>query len=329
MTKAIKITKRELTEIIKRVVNEVFENSNYASKLSDSELEDFTYLSKTDTSLPYEIFVDSGQGYKRNRHPLCLYIVHGQNLIPVTVSETPICYGRVEKSKIIKDFVKRNYWALRQYADMEISSPEFYDSIDATLAQSMLNEMGNYYFQDTGLPVIVWVDETQAYKRSPHNKSYRMKFQQDKDLKDQHSWMPLMLPSLEIHENDKIPPCKISKDEVDLVIKWAKLNIQGLMLLKDAKISGKDFKRDYMVDVNGVKVVTTHLDKIPSYKEISDERYGYKIVKSDDGKYNLKNENGYFISPNTWFDKVRNFEQIGDEIIAYGLIGHEWKTFKQ
>jgi hypothetical protein len=86
MTKAIKITKRELTEIMKRVVNEVFENSSYASKLSDSELEDFTYLSKTDTSLPYEIFVDSGQGYKRNRHPLCLYIVHGQNLIPVTVS---------------------------------------------------------------------------------------------------------------------------------------------------------------------------------------------------------------------------------------------------
>ena len=333
MTKVIKLTKTELNEIVKKVTNEVYEKlretTNYASKMSDNELNDYTYLSAKDTGLPYEIYVDCGQAYKRNNHSLCLYVVRGQNLTPVTISYNPICLGRLGDSKKVKDFIIRNYWALKQYADMEIGSPELYDSIDFTYAQEFLFEMGNYPPKDTGLTVTVWVDETQAYKRSNHNQSYRMKFQQDKSITNPNLWMPLLLPSLEIHESDKLPPCKIGNDEVNLVIRWAKLNIEGLMLLKDAKISGKDFKRDYMVDINGVKVITTHVDKVPSYKEISDERYGYKIVKSDLGKFNLKNENGHLISPNTWFDKVRNFEQIGDEIVAYGLIGHEWKTFKQ
>ncbi|MBP5723968.1 MAG: hypothetical protein J6X18_10415 [Bacteroidales bacterium] len=333
MTKTIRLTKKELNEIVRKITNEVYqklnEATNYASKLCDNELNDYTYLSAKDTGLPYEIYVDSGQAYKRNKHPLCLYVVRGKNLTPVTISYTPVCLGRLADSKKVKDFIIRNYWALKQYADMDMDSGEFYDSIDFTYAQEFLFEMGNLKPKLTGLPVIVWIDETQAYKRSNHNQSYRMKFQQDKDLKDYYSWMPLLLPSLEIHESDKIPPCKISQDEVNLVIRWAKLNIVGLMLLKDAKISGRDFKRDYMVDVDGVKVIATHIDKVPSYKEISDERYGYKIVKSDLGKFNLKNENGHLISPNTWFDKVRNFEQEGDDIVAYGLIGGEWKKYKQ
>lgn len=66
--------------------------------------------------------------------------------------------------------------------------------------------------------------------------------------------MPLAIPSLEIKDNGKLPPIKISQKEVKMVIAWAQGNNNLLLQLRDRKISGKQF-RTQMLKLNDIKVL--------------------------------------------------------------------------
>ncbi len=100
----------------------------YASTLQNEELtEGVTYLYAKNTGLPFDIIVDCGRTYEYCGHPLCLYIVNGDNVMPINItknikhsSECPI---------EIAMFIQDNYNALCAFANMEIDGPDFFDII--------------------------------------------------------------------------------------------------------------------------------------------------------------------------------------------------------
>ena len=101
----------------------------YAQTLQDEELtEGVTYLHQRDTGLPCDIIVDCGKTYEYYNHPLCLYVVNGNNVYPVDIVKETTSSLEIP-SEIIK-FIKDNYNTLCAFANMEIDGPEFFDIIE-------------------------------------------------------------------------------------------------------------------------------------------------------------------------------------------------------
>lgn len=249
---------------IRKMINEIAQNAedgNYATNRNNDELCDYvTYVHKRSTGLSKDIIVDCGENYKYYNHPLCIYVVGDDNVsvYPVTVSTTPQApFGNNIPSDIVA-FVQNSVNILKGVADIEIGAGDFFNYLheyrDRNEQKTLVGEMSNIPPQETGLSVWVYVDDTGSFKTCGHSKSYRIKFQQDKDVKNQRLWMPVAIPSLEIKDNDKLPPCKISQKEVNSVITWAKGNLKLLLQLRDNKIDGDTFKAQ-MLKLNDVKVL--------------------------------------------------------------------------
>lgn len=105
---------KRMRQIVGEEIDNVMKNDSegkYASTLQDEELtEGVTYLYAKNTGLPFDIIVDCGRTYEYYGHPLCLYIVNGDNVMPINItknikhsSECPI---------EIAMFIQDNYNAL-------------------------------------------------------------------------------------------------------------------------------------------------------------------------------------------------------------------------
>ena len=120
----------------------------------------------------------------------------------------------------------------------------------------MVVEMATYGPEQTGLPVKVYVDDTKSYMRSGHNQSYRFKYQQDTNISNPRQWIPVTIPDLQIMNNGKLPPSVIQQRKVNLVLQWAKGNMNLLLQLRDDKINGEYFKEN-MKTLDEIKVIIT------------------------------------------------------------------------
>lgn len=241
----------EIREIRKMINEGVEYNDNFAHKRTDEELQDYvSYLSTKNTGLSKDILVDTGENYKFYNHPLCIYVVADdkETVYPVIVSEKPFSPTGVEVPSDILLFVMRSTKFLKEAADVVIGTDVFFDYIEEYREQlkstRMVGEMTNMPPQLTGLPVWVYVDDTKSYLTSGHNGSYRIKFQQDKSLSSPRMWMPMLIPSLEIMNNGKLPPIKISQKAVNNVKMWAKGNLELLERLKTGEIDGEYFRKN-------------------------------------------------------------------------------------
>jgi len=250
----------ELNEI-RNLINAISSSDNYASKLDDEELSDgVTYLKTKDTGLSCDIIVDCGETYKLYNHPLCVYIVNGNDVEPVVVSSTPFSPKGKSVPTDVASFIQNCLSTLTGFANLKIDGGDFYDVIEGYKearieeAPRLVVEMSNYGPDKTGLPIWVYVDDTNSYLKSGHNGSYRMKFQQDKDVKNPRLWMPITIPDLTILEKDNIPPCKESSKNINLVLQWAKGNLNLLIQLRDGEITGADFKQS-MKTMAEIKVI--------------------------------------------------------------------------
>ena len=137
--------------------------------------------------------------------------------------------------------------------------------------------------------------------------------------------MPILIPELELHPQDNLPPCKIPQWKVNKVFDWINLNMDGLMKLKDGLITGNVFKKTYLKKLDGVNVDTEHDDDVPSYAKTGDEQFGYTIVKTDGKKYNFVDSNDILRFPDVWFDEIVHFAKQSDNaVFAYGRIGDSW-----
>lgn len=102
----------------------------YAKTLQDEELtEGVTYLHQRDTGLPCDIIVDCGKTYEYYNHPLCLYVVNGNNVYPVDIVKDTTSSLEIPSEIIM--FIKDNYDSLCAFANMEIDGPEFFDIVES------------------------------------------------------------------------------------------------------------------------------------------------------------------------------------------------------
>ena len=124
---------KEIKDILKSI-RHIKENAsifgNCAKTRDDEELmEGVTFLDKKFTKLPCNIIVDTGETYKYYNHPLCLYVVDGDNVIPVTIESQPRIKEGYKVPPEVLPFIMDNITALTDVANFKISGSQFFDSI--------------------------------------------------------------------------------------------------------------------------------------------------------------------------------------------------------
>lgn len=234
----------EILNSIRRDKDGLFKNC--PTSRDDEELtEGVTYLRSSFTHLPCDIIVDSGKTYEWYHHPLCLFVVDGDNVVPVTIERQPRIMDGCKVPPEVLSFIMDNYDTLVKFGNLKMSGGVFFDKLRAynatREASRLIGEMTTYSPKQTGLPIWIYVDDTESYMRSGHSNSYRIKFQQDKSLKNPRFWMPVTIPGLQIMGSKSIPPCKIPQRDVNKVLLWAEGNKDLLLGLKNKDVSSDEF----------------------------------------------------------------------------------------
>lgn len=151
----------DIKKIIKEEIDKYLENetskNGYAKNLQDEELtEGVTYLHIEETGLPYDIIVDCGKTYEFYNHPLCLYIVNGNDVIPIDITEDINVSSNCPPEIVM--FIKDNYGALCAFANMEIDGPDFFDiikdykqKVNSYQYSTLIAEMSNYGLDKNGI----------------------------------------------------------------------------------------------------------------------------------------------------------------------------------
>lgn len=99
-----------------------------------------------------------------------------------------------------------------------------------------LQEMANVRKKQTGLPVNIWIDEAETYKKGKHSKF--IKFQMDKGLNFKEPTCPMMLDGT---IPEKVLQCSISKSEIKEIQTFVINNAYALDKLADQLIWKEDF----------------------------------------------------------------------------------------
>jgi hypothetical protein len=104
-----------------------------------------------------------------------------------------------------------------------------------------LQEMSNVRKKQTGLPVNIWIDEAETYKKGKHSK--RIKFQMDKGLNFKEPTCPMMLDGTipEKVWRKMQGQCSISKSEIKEIQTFVINNAYALDKLADQLIWKEDF----------------------------------------------------------------------------------------
>jgi hypothetical protein len=78
-----------------------------------------------------DIIIDTGETYKYYKHPMCLYVVTGKTVIPVTVSSNPKAYGdRDNVPSDVIQFIINNKTLLEDVANITIDSWDFFEGLE-------------------------------------------------------------------------------------------------------------------------------------------------------------------------------------------------------
>jgi hypothetical protein len=112
--------------------DEILSVNNFARNINDEELtEGVTYLAPRSTNLSVDIIIDTGETYKYYKHPMCLYVVTGKTVIPVTVSSNPKAYGdRDNVPSDVIQFIINNKTLLEDVANITIDSWDFFEGLE-------------------------------------------------------------------------------------------------------------------------------------------------------------------------------------------------------
>ena len=106
-----------------------------------------------------------------------------------------------------------------------------------------LEEMAGLRKYDSGLPVNLWLDNMETYKRTGHGK--RVKFQGDYGNKMNHTNLFSMTISEnpEITPKNSIPKIKLPKKDLDKIKQFVALNHGLLSKMADQEISFIQFSK--------------------------------------------------------------------------------------
>lgn len=172
----------------------------------------------------------------------------------------------------------------------------------------------NIYPKDSGIPLTIWIDNCQAYKKGGH--SYRIKFEYNGEL------IPMMMPSMEI-PNAIAEKLNIKTSVLNAVKEFCEKNFDVIMAAKDG-ISTEELKTNIksVNDTDEVKIEELSND---DYTLTKHSFNGFTLVKNNAApKYNFVSKDGKLVS-SVWFDKCDGgFVNIDGVLIAFVQIDGEW-----
>lgn len=283
---------------------------NEMNKPIDREvLWDYMRMTPKQTGLPYDIFVDNGGEYKNNHHDLWLFVVDGDNLIPVTVSEHPIVKTLVHNPDIslepVRVFIRNNHKRLKGLADGKAMMDLFFTGIKpyhSSLNESTerLDEMSKVYRHESGLPTVIWVDEDNLSHQHAQRIKFRANFQNKNSRND---------PSMEINDPQTLhnydeKHSDLTNKEVEIIRSFVKLNKEPLLQLDRREITHEDFLKSMtMVDKEGNPL---EKEKPIIGKEIN----GFRIVQEGD-KFDYLDDDDNYVFGNFPLDKAGEFNEYG------------------
>lgn len=111
-----------------KLIREMIDNINELSKKSTKHEEniiEYKYIPHDLTKLPFDIYIDDGNSYKNHKHPLWLYILKNDTLIPITIEQEPkVVEGEITKSEYISisEFICKYLKLLQDIADDLVDS---------------------------------------------------------------------------------------------------------------------------------------------------------------------------------------------------------------
>jgi hypothetical protein len=89
-----------------------------------------SYIPSYETNLPCDIIVDTSGVYRHYNHPLCLFVVDGENVIPVTIEEIPKAKGSYDIPISLSLFIVDNLEHLVSTANPMADTGDLYDAIE-------------------------------------------------------------------------------------------------------------------------------------------------------------------------------------------------------
>lgn len=244
----IKLTEEDIKNITVKCINEVFNQMN-------DDLIEYWRMKPPKTGLNVEIFLDDGEAYKRNGHPLWVYMQNDYNnftnVIPIEVDSVNQVMLGVPKNiginmgdyqQVLK-YINLNKELIKQLADCDIDHLEYIElhkqvPRQNTIQKSVsLNEMATLRPKQSNLPTTLWIDEGSSPQHGP-----RIKFQVNSEQKTTREFT-----SMSISDNPQIfnlpRNIYLSTKDIEKIKKFVVLNSQNLLNLTKGIIDYDDFLR--------------------------------------------------------------------------------------
>lgn len=282
-------------------------------KLWETQSYEYVWLSKEQTGLSVDIWIDDFWFFKTFKHkngkPWIFFrngYLEDSPVIPMSVSNNPqvpnIKINLFRKDFIaIKLFVREYEYVLNLLCREKFSLRSLYSMLNyARLDESkktnlLLTEFAVLQKADSGLPLKLWIDEGGAYKKSGHH--MRFKIENPKGESNTSNWLPICLPDIYVKYPDKV---KISNKDLSSVLQFAEANKDLLCDVTSQKISFSDFLSKIWTFKNG-EMMPPPMDYPQVIRKAG---YGYFILQNGyNGKvtYCLEDEKPI---TNKWFDKA-------------------------
>lgn len=286
--------------------------------IKDTIYDNFSYIDRETFNLPLGILIDNCGDYKWMNLPKILLIQnsYGRHVIDYFAYnlETDQIMNSHKKLNIniddfltVIDFVynfKQHFIRLTEGNVKNLSNwfdlieGKYNNYINSKLNESVstLNEMSKLIPSLTGLPMIIWVDETRTYEKGGHWK--RIKFQPNKSVNKSNEFISMTLESPHMINNKNHG---YKNRDIKMLELFIDENKENLSKLSDASISLTTFTHNMIIfDENGK---LKYPDNNINYKHYTNINLLFGIVVSSKNMYNIINPDGELLF-DIWFNKI-------------------------
>lgn len=278
--------------------------------LDKHEVEGF-WLTRVEISdsVHCDTWVDDGEGYKKEGHPLWLWFRNGYNIeedvaTPIAVSNNPQLVFDVPlkislaEFNTVRGFIIENVDFLKRLADMEFGdSGDTIEQVNLICERKRhgfsLDEMANLSGGETGTGRRIWLDRGETYKKGGHGPRVKAYLQDFPNISVSFGVDDNVTPFHDIPEKEMRPMEKVRT--------WIGYNLRLIRDFMSGGIDITDFKKRMVVlDKNGKPMMPSERYGY-IYKNIGD---GYSIfVHPVSGKFNIcKNKDMSNPLCPAWFD---------------------------
>lgn len=271
---------------------EYYNNFEDYLKNNDSELMFYDNIGCELSNISKNVYIDCCSSYILFNHPMWVYVIDKEDkLIPFSISRFPqilvnsenySLFLNKEEIKEIKDFIVKHFYALSEYAKMNISKKTFEDFLnrDRICECLLITESPILDGTETGLPTSVWVD---GDRNTQHGARLKFKASESNNTR---TW-----PSCTINDNPQIKNLpnnsKLNNKDLEKIIRFVTYNKD--LLLDIAKgtssfIKSEDIlKRLIKIGKNGGPIYSKEMFDEPLFVGDNEDVINVYVNKENGG----------------------------------------------